>query len=265
MRRGENKTGILTTKKGALVAVALGWDFVTEHEIGIAPLRREFHLFEVNMQSIVGLERYQIQTVPNNLVFIDNDEYTSLGLFRVSTDPRSMPHRELRLRPPWRQDEPAETFVGAWSDQSFGMLSTDKKERRYLRELHEAFLAKDIAIFKGSGFGYDNCGLVVAKVSRVPREHRQLMEASHTESLKLSQLVEAIENETHLTQKLKAAGKGWFALSPQFEPEAKSKYQVRYWLNPSDQKNHKHGWFTVEELFQWIENKGPVVGQPRKS
>jgi hypothetical protein len=32
-----------------------------------------------------------------------------------------------------------------------------------------------------------------------------------------------------------------------------------YWLNPREQDIHNYGWFTVEELKQWAENKGPVM------
>jgi len=31
-----------------------------------------------------------------------------------------------------------------------------------------------------------------------------------------------------------------------------------YWLNPMEQKIHNYGWFTVEDLLLWAENKGPI-------
>lgn len=52
-----------------------------------------------------------------------------------------------------------------------------------------------------------------------------------------------------------------FALSPSrplATNEKKSKYDLRYWLNPMEQRHNNSGYFTVEELEQWIENKGPI-------
>lgn len=38
-----------------------------------------------------------------------------------------------------------------------------------------------------------------------------------------------------------------------------TKYAIVFWLNPWEQRIHHSGWFTVEELELWAENKGPVM------
>lgn len=65
-------------------------------------------------------------------------------------------------------------------------------------------------------------------------------------------------------QELKKAGKDWFALSPNTLDEEgmesrSTKYPLIYWLNPYEQKIHNYGWFTVEELELWTEDKGPIM------
>jgi len=35
--------------------------------------------------------------------------------------------------------------------------------------------------------------------------------------------------------------------------------QIRFWLNPTDQVQYQAGWYTIDELFQWSRNQGPVL------
>jgi hypothetical protein len=59
---------------------------------------------------------------------------------------------------------------------------------------------------------------------------------------------------------------GYFALSPRwaFDNEKdKTKHPVMFWLNPQNQKDNNFGWYTVEELDQWINGEGPVPKEAR--
>jgi hypothetical protein len=38
-----------------------------------------------------------------------------------------------------------------------------------------------------------------------------------------------------------------------------------YFLNPMRQQENNFGWFTVEELEQWMEGKGPIPGKKKAS
>jgi hypothetical protein len=52
---------------------------------------------------------------------------------------------------------------------------------------------------------------------------------------------------------------GYYALSPSWlKSDRESKHPVMFWLNPMDQQDNNYGWFTVEELEQWIQGKGPI-------
>jgi hypothetical protein len=71
---------------------------------------------------------------------------------------------------------------------------------------------------------------------------------------------------------LTKAKKKWFALSPKWSGEIKStvngeintQFDVIFWLNPMDQHTNNAGWWTVEQLMQWGEGKGPVVERSKK-
>lgn len=32
-----------------------------------------------------------------------------------------------------------------------------------------------------------------------------------------------------------------------------------YWLNPTEQQANESGWYSVEDLMLWAENKGPII------
>ena len=55
---------------------------------------------------------------------------------------------------------------------------------------------------------------------------------------------------------LKKADKGYYALSPGWVDDKKK--EVRWWLNPRDQKNNNSGWYVFDDLMKWSEGEGPV-------
>jgi hypothetical protein len=40
--------------------------------------------------------------------------------------------------------------------------------------------------------------------------------------------------------------------------EIRTDYDVIYFLNPCHQDHNNHGWFTVEQLMEWTEGRGPI-------
>ena len=68
-------------------------------------------------------------------------------------------------------------------------------------------------------------------------------------------------DEIGIHDKLRKAGKEFFALSPRWAKDvrtSKTAYPVVYWLNPMHQNIYNYGYFTVEELEQWIDDCGPI-------
>lgn len=57
-----------------------------------------------------------------------------------------------------------------------------------------------------------------------------------------------------IKNKLAASGKHWFSL----DWCKKWNDEWKVWLNPEDQKNHASGWFSLQDLSDWIENKGKI-------
>lgn len=155
-----------------------------------------------------------------------------------------------------------QTIVGAaWDEKSFGIIVRGKDLVEKLKKVYEAFKKNDIAIWLGGAgnnpFARD--GLCIAIYSEIPEHVIQNWKRFYENRQAL--IKESIA--TGIEEKLKIAKKRFFALSPrwtkEFKAKSPSKYKVIYWLNPMEQDIYEAGWFTVEELEQWIENTGPVL------
>jgi hypothetical protein len=66
---------------------------------------------------------------------------------------------------------------------------------------------------------------------------------------------------TGIEDYLKAKWRRWFALSPRWANEEKT--EVKFWLNPMDQHIYEAGWYSVEQLMEWVEDRGPVMKKPK--
>ena len=71
-----------------------------------------------------------------------------------------------------------------------------------------------------------------------------------------------ILKQTKLHQRIRESGKNWMSLSSGSwikHNKRESKYPIMLWLNPMNQQIYNSGWFTIEMLEEWIEDKGPVI------
>ncbi|MBP9819562.1 hypothetical protein KBC79_02370 [Candidatus Woesebacteria bacterium] len=77
------------------------------------------------------------------------------------------------------------------------------------------------------------------------------------------EILQAISQLEELKEKLRAKGKHWYSLQNwnySFEGD------VRFWLNPTDQKINDSGWYSLEELTAWLndEPENPVLRSNRE-
>lgn len=276
MRRGRDNGFLYDTDGTTLIGVDLGSDHVSEHEWGIKGTQDSFGI-QFTDNAKLGLEKRSITKLPPSpdftlvkkknvaVLYFRHVGYVPSGKSAETEQADSIKHaitqRELTL-----YDD--HTLATAWDEDSFGVHATDPKQIAALEEIYEAFQRKDGAIWLGGGGNpFQNAGLVLAIVSRVPKDKAEGMRAVDEDRIKLL----ASAANTKLEAQLKAAGKSWFALSPRWAADTefakekdKTAYDVVFWLNPREQDIHNSGWFTVEQLRQWAENKGPVMGGRRE-
>lgn len=250
MRHGTNPR--LVTDDGNLIAVDLSADFCSEHEWGIAGIRGALGIGAD--PKAVGLDARRATEVPKTLLYKKLDDGAALGLLSEWTaerEPESFPDRQLGgLR--------GRDLVAAWDESTFGIRVATALVPA-LEQLHAAFKALDVAVWLGGHRGLlENAGLMLAIVSRVPEQHAQAMREADADHAALK----AAATATGIEAELRAAGLRWFALSPRWA-DAK-KRSVKFWLNPYQQDIHEAGWFTVKELRQWKQGKGPVMKAARR-
>lgn len=254
-----------------LVGVNLGADYCAEHEWGIRVIQDSFGI-DADSKSKFGLERRKIARVPKNIWLreIRGTKKTARGAILLHDDFGSWIRDEAeraksqaeRLEHLTKKGElflyGDKTLTCAWDEKSFGLYTIDKETTTALTELHAAILNLDAAIWLGGGGVFQNAGLVIAIASRVPADKAALMRETDEDHARLLDHADS----TGIEKLLESKGKKWFALSPKWKfknTETKTDYDVVFWLNPHQQDVYNHGWFTVEQLREWAENRGPVV------
>jgi len=274
MRRGSQEAIVITSpivetegrkSGGQIIGVSLGWDWVPEHEWGISGICGRFGVPGKSSRGCVGADVRTITKVPDELKFFDNLDGYAYLMFTDSfsyTKPEDFTaknfNRMLRL-----YDE-KEDFSTAWSERDFGVRMKNDDALNIggsvLGQIYDAFTKRDGMIFLGGQKGpFGNRGLVLSIRSRMPADFLEKMKAADEDYLNL---LDASE-KTGIKQKLEAAGKNYYALSPRWstgfkDDDTKTEHPVVYWLNPEDQRGNNAGWFTVEQLLEWIDGKGPI-------
>ena len=254
------------------VGVSLGWDHVSEHEHGISDLKRDFGIPHEPTRKVCGFAARQITRVPVNLsLFVDKG--TEYLIYQRYNDDK-VPHTFVEHK--YVEDG----FKGAWGSQDFGAaLRVDHTIGRQgeLKELFQAFQEKNVVFFIGRSGPFSNGGLKICIADRIPEDSLKESKEADLDNLDLNAAVA----KTGILAKLKAAQNsqpadrnynrkcGYYACSPSWRTitetvdgrDLESAAKVMFWLNPQDQENNKAGWYTVEELEQWIEGKGPIPGK----
>lgn len=273
MRRG-NGGGIRRTESGEIESANLGADYTAEHEWGIKDLARDFGL---DPSAAPGVPRRIIRNVPQHGgLFIDEtlNALAYVGRYNDSPDNRLSGHSATELG---RISE-GESLAGAWSDGDFAVRFPDTEQgRKDVLDLWEAFDRKDIAfLFANVGDNpFARAGLNLVIVSRLPQEIVDDLAEKDADNDRLLEAATATGIKPRIDAAVKAQGGsyrgliGYYALSPRWATSIRStadgaletKYPVIFWLNPTNQQDNKAGYFTVEQLDEWLAGNGPIVGK----
>jgi hypothetical protein len=299
MRRGSNPELLFTSdlnnkerdpqkkvKSGTFLGFNLSADYCAEHEWGIKGLDGAFERDKITHKiskapTLPDKKRYggggmvfMTSKDKKTAVLMYNEYWNDEFLKKLET-PMTGPQlekvvgeytRDLHLSGGWtsgRTVYPPDKISAAWDEKSFGILVKNGNDLldmvAYLQSVAEAFAKKDVAIWLGGGGVFQNAGLCITIYSALPKDVLDGWKEFYEDCERLKKASDA----TGIEAKLKAAGKRWFALSPrwikEFKDKSESKHPVIYWLNPNEQHIHNFGWFTVEQLEQWAEDKGPCM------
>lgn len=82
--------------------------------------------------------------------------------------------------------------------------------------------------------------------------NRRLLELQPTRRRTLPELLDLLE-EVKAT--LRDQGKQWRSLERWQWMDG----EFHFWLNPTDQESYQLGWYTIDELIAWTQERGPVL------
>lgn len=261
MQRASNDTGWLLSAEGRLLGLALGYDFCAEHEWGIADLK---HDFGVCLDTPEGLKDRKVTRVPPTFGLVEfsrgardqrrKDQSCALLASDITGAQVALSGRtlEFRAEPGDRGYEARHDVVCAWDEGKFAILVRGDENIGRLKELHQAFVNRDIVFGSVIAEFTRRAGLTFVIDIRVSEEDRLRVLEQDLDKKKLM----AVAAATGISERLKAAGRTYHALSPHWLD--KERGEVHFWLNPFDQRNNNYGWFTVNDLDAWIAGQGPI-------
>jgi len=242
-------------------AINLGSDSCAEHEWGIKKTLENFGI-TAPTSLLYGIACRTARTVPTVFLLEGTDKtalvYDGYLSFQVERHQAKVGWKDLSNE--LKGDGPK--LITAWDEDSFGIVAFKDQERAFLRELHQAILNMDVAIWLGGGGVFKNAGLCLGIVSKLPEEGKKVMAESDLDRMNLHETAA----KTGVEERLRKAGLRWFALSPRWtfsKEKERTEHPVVFWLNPIEQDVYNYGWFTVEELDMWVQGIGPIPKKGR--
>lgn len=279
MRQAYFEQGIIREESGEFVGFSFGYDYCAEHEWGIKDIIRSFGI-PTSDRKIFGFPKRTItQSVEGALKYLTGitlkktskqnkgkNKKMDILVFYPYTYAEFNLERHLGQLPLFHlssdhfDSDLDKKIATAWDDHSFAIAVMEPEHKVLLKELYDAFLRNDVSIglsdqsnpFGGSGLNM----LIPSKVSKEVKNRVRDMDKEH------EKMMTEFE-KTGIENKLKDAGKKYFALSPRRidadqKEKQKTKHNIVCWLNPMEQQLNNSGWFTIEELELWAKDKGPI-------
>ncbi len=241
MRAGRDPK--LLIEGGKVIGLSFGADYCAEHEIGIEPIKMAFRVR--SQIGLYGLERRVARSSPSDLCWFRHSKGAEgFALCGNGGLPPTM-SKELVGRKGTK-------LSAAWRDHSFAAVAKDRDTKEVLRTLLGAMERMDAAVFLSRDEPYAFLpGLTICVASSIPRSVVDHWENKDREWYALQLDFQA----SGIAERLRVSRKVYYSL----RPSRASDGTLRIWLNPVQQNLYTAGWYTVEELEAWAENKGPVL------
>lgn len=276
MRRGRDNE-FLKNEAGELMGICLGADFCAEHEWGIKETYSAFGINNELKPGNIGMKRHTIHEVPKTLHFLEQDNKALMifGRHLSWRDPEELTYD--RLVDLCHEFYDKDSLYTGWSDGDFGIHAATEEEIDFMKTIYQAILVKDACIWVGAKQGFANGGMYIVIKSRVDKCNSDFMKEQDVDHLELLKTVKKIGIIKRLDKVNSDAKVEWYwdapcaymCCSPHWiaediddrqkkMKERNTKHPVIFRLNPHNQKSVNYGWFTVEELDQWIAGKGPI-------
>lgn len=279
-RSRDRDNQILEDFEGKPYGVFLAADYCGQHENGIVPLERMFAI-DRSIPGIPGrtATRAVTQFTAINKTVRRETPESKKGRRRYvehSIQMLSVSHifnEEMLIQ---RDFTESTDIIGAFADDAFAIAAYSDPAKVALDEIRHGIQTGDLMIMMGGGSKnpFDRGGLVIARASKVPAEQAQVTLEADLEAIRLADAARATGIQEKLDARPDQRGpfplRRYFALAPAWTSPGLIKgrstsHPVIFFLNPAEQSKNNHGWFTVEELEQWLDGKGPIPKVPAEA
>ena len=243
--------------------ISLGYDYCAEHEWGIDKLRSKFGIDNKKM----GAEGRKI--TKGDVLFAEDDTMSVLTSRKPYPEKKEYTPKDLLASDIRHFGKDIET---AWDEDDFCIASQNKEFFKYIHYLYHHFQDKNILIcFLSSKIpAFENASLSVLIYDKLPKEITDAMYGADKKSDDLM-LYEIEIGVKDLKDKTRAGYKGekyYMACSPRWidyeDPKNReeikkklgTKYDIQFWINYSDDDDDNYGWYTAEQIIQWLSTPG---------
>lgn len=238
------------------IGLRTGGDFCTEHEMGIRPI---LNALIPSRESQEGLDRFLIESSHPALSWVSGSGMEGI-VFMFSGDPKAkIRHHKKMAR---SVDQP----LVAWDEKSFMVVVPKTGAEKYLnglKDLWQALNREDVLMGGPFSDRFNGGGIGMFIASAMPSDEIEAAKTKIAEDLRVKRLLEEGEKRDGLDKikkKLTKQGKGWFCLRPHSVNDDGS---ICYWLNPQDQQFNYFGGVSIQDLKDWLEDKGKIPGGGR--
>lgn len=236
-----------------MVGISLGSDATTEHDCGTKSLAASFG-YDYGPKA--GVPARKITKLPKGFGVVEVLFEDEPCLLLSSAIERAVGYVGTELRFPSYRDKSLRNTAGAWDENNFAILCRGP-DIEHLRALEKSFRTFDVmAGGMLSKLHHDSGGLMYAIASLVPQELLAQTQLELDDELRRRKILA----DSGVKERLRAVGRSWFSLDQTIWFDD-TKTSIRVWLNPEAQYKYAGGWFTLEELEQWVTDEGPVIIQ----
>lgn len=266
MRRAYNDIVILLNNESKIIGVALGFDFCAEHEFGIQKIKKSLGIPEIT-RKVNGLNGRTATDYSNIYFGSFTDKKVKYFYFLCKSyflsyhsnpeqraeDIKKKTKEIAKQYLPYSDRE----ISTAWDDGEFIVVT--KNEELY-NCLVSAVEKKTLCVGAGVSKGPFSRG-GIAIIDSNGEEDEDMVK----KDLEYIEHQERASNVSSWLEPRIRKTKGFYALigsviDEKRKEEKNTKYDIIFWLNPTDQRKYNSGYFTVEDLLEWCEkDSGPVL------
>ena len=270
MKRGENKCGLLL-QGNSILGISLGFDFAAEHEWGIKKLKNKLGIPE----EIKTWKDYLIKKNVYARHHFEEKDKTNWSFITSLDASKGVPRRVYE----YIHSMPNDDFINCWWDGDDFLIifnwNVGNTQEDLLDQLYNLFKNKRMMVAVGSIYEYldkesfEIGGLVFVDSKKVPNKVLTQVDRE----IKAKENLHKNVDKSGIVDRVKAKQKEWreqypnsmdtpwdyFALSPKETTDENTAYDFVFWLNPRHQQDLMFGWVTVEDLEDWINEKGRII------